>query len=367
MKIPQIKTLDSYFIRTFLFFFFSCYITFIFLYIIGTIVADPNYAREGFVIVLKYYLFLLPPISYLITAPTILLATLFTFSSFSKNTELVAIQAAGVSSYRLFTLLTVLALIIGTSILFVSDRLVSKYFKKALYIKQVHIKKNKNFSFMRTNKIWYRSNNFIYKIDTFDPQNNIFYGMTLYTLDDDFNLIQRLDAQKCYFENNLWIAQNGTEVNILKGSKFPDISSFEKKILPIKEKPDDFEVVSKINYGFFSIGELKQIIENHKNLGVPTKFYETQLHSKFSFVLTIILMIFLGIPFAFTGLKKSTYVYDVVLCLGISALFWFFQSAIGSFGSSGILNPFVAAWLPNGLFLLIGLELFRRKKQQWQF
>ncbi len=367
MKLKPLKIFDLYFIKIFLSFFAICYLAFICFYFIGNFVGDPLYLRSRFLTVLKYHTYLLIPYLPLLMPPTILLASLFSFSTLSKHLELLAVQAGGISPYRFFALLSCIAIIAGTGVLIISDRMVEKYYKKALYIRQVEIKNMKNFSYLRTNKIWYRSENTIYDIDSFDPYNNIFYGLTLYILNKDFELEKKIMAKKCVFENNQWVAFDVSEVSILKEERFPTPIFFKDKPLTITEKPDDFKIVSRLNYGFFSIKELKDIIKKHKKLGTPTRYYETQLHSKFSLLFTILLMIYLGIPFAFTGFKKINYIYDVITCIGVTFVFWFINSFFTSLGNADSLPPFLAAWSANIIFFAIGIEIFRRKRELWQF
>ena len=361
------KTIDLYFLKVFIYFLAACYLSFILLYFLASLVSDPYYFKASSITVLKYYTYLLAPILYFLAAPASLLAALFSFSHFSKSSELIAMQASGVSSYRLFGLVTLFTLFFGTSVFLISNRLIEKYFKRAIYIKEVEILKNNQFSFIQTDKVWYRTGNRVFNIDSFDPQNNVFYGLTLYTLDDGFNLTERLQAAVCIYKNNRWIAIDGQKIEMPAGERFPKISQFKEMILSIQEVPDDFKILSKINFSYFSTSELKEIVRKHKKLGAPTRYYETQLHTKYSYIFTVLLTVFIAIPFAFTGFRRASYVYNIIICLAFSGLFWFVQTFFTSFGSSGALHPLLAAWIPNLIFMIIGTFLFWKKRQEWQF
>ena len=361
------KTLDLYFVKVFLSFLVACYLSLILLYFLASFVSDPYYLKTSFITVLTYYVYLLAPIIYFLVAPASLLATLFSFSYFSKNYELIAMQASGLSSYRLFGLVACASLFFGIVMFFVSDRFIEKYFKKAIYIKQVEIQKNTNFSFVQTDKVWYRTGNKVFNIDSFDPQNNVFYGLTLYTLDHDFNLTERLQASICIYKNGQWVAVDGQKIEIIATERFPKVSQFKEIILPIQEVPDDFKILSKSKYSYFSARELKEIVRKHKKLGVSTRYYETQLHAKYSYIFTILLTVFLAIPFAFTEFRKSSYAYNIIICFAASGVFWFVQTSFANWGSSGILYPMLAAWIPNFIFITIAVFVFWKKRQEWQF
>ena len=361
------KTIDLYFIKVFLFFLAASYSSLILLYFLASFVSDLYYFNAGFITAVKYYIFLLTPIIYFLAAPASLLATLFSFSHFSKNLELIAMQASGISSYRLFGLVVLLTILFGTVTFFVSNRLTEKYFKRAVYIEQVDIQKNTQFSFLQTDKIWYRTGNKVFNIDSFDPHNNVFYGLTLYTLNENFEFTERINTAVCIYKNNQWVAIDGQKIEIITHERFPKISYFKEMILSIKEVPDDFKILAHSKFSFFSTGELKEIVKKNKKIGAPTEYYETQLHTKYSYLLTVLLTVFIAIPFAFTGFSKASYVYNIIICFTVSGLFWFVQTSFTNWGSSGVLNPIIAAWIPNFLFIIIGVFIFWKKGREWQF
>lgn len=329
---------------------------------------DSDYLKSEFLLVLKEYIYLLPSVVYILMIPVILLAALFTFSFFARNSELIAIQANGVSSYRLFSLLILTTLFLGGIVLIISDRLTEKYFEKAIQIKYVEIRKDRSFSFFKTGKLWYRSDNIILNIDSFDHINNTFHNVTAYTVDESFKLISHIDAHSCRFSNNQWVLYDGMEFSYENTNNvFPTINKFHSKTIKINKKPDDFGILQKRKFGFYSIKDLKEIIKKNEKLGVSTLYYKTQLHSKFSQLFSLLVMIFLAIPFAFTNYKKISNTHNIVVGLAISFIFGSFHSTFTSLGSSGVLYPFIAAWGANIIFIFIGAYIFWHKREEWQF
>jgi lipopolysaccharide export system permease protein len=75
-------------------------------------------------------------------------------------------------------------------------------------------------------------------------------------------------------------------------------------------------------------------------------------------IATLIILLF-GAPLA-TSSKRGGTAYGVAVSLGSTMLYLLMLKIAGGFGASGALPPFWAAWLPNLLFLAVGVVLIRR-------
>jgi lipopolysaccharide export system permease protein len=47
----------------------------------------------------------------------------------------------------------------------------------------------------------------------------------------------------------------------------------------------------------------------------------------------------------------------------LSALYILFSTVSGTFSAGGLMSPFWAAWLPNFIFLIIGISLYIRVRK----
>jgi lipopolysaccharide export LptBFGC system permease protein LptF len=102
--------------------------------------------------------------------------------------------------------------------------------------------------------------------------------------------------------------------------------------------------------------ELKHYIEEIEARGFETVRFKVDLHFKISFPFISLIMVFLGIPFAFTMGKRGTLV-GLGVSMIIAMIYW---GAIGIFrglGYVGYLSPELAAWGPNLVFGLAGIYL----------
>src|SRR5215467_2784213 len=107
----------------------------------------------------------------------------------------------------------------------------------------------------------------------------------------------------------------------------------------------------------FAYFDLQKQITDMKSKGIDTRASEVDLQTKIALPLISPLMVLLAIPFA---LKKQ--VSGVALSFGIAMIigfgYWVLSAFCISLGHSGALAPWVAAWLPNSIFILIGMFFY---------
>ena len=72
---------------------------------------------------------------------------------------------------------------------------------------------------------------------------------------------------------------------------------------------------------------------------------------------TSLIMAFLGIPFALQKGRNANLAMGVALSVAVGVSFYLLQAMLIAFGYSAVIPPWVAAWAPNVLFMLIGIWL----------
>ncbi|HUI42278.1 MAG TPA: LPS export ABC transporter permease LptF, partial [Terriglobia bacterium] len=98
------QILDVYVIRGWLFYFLLLLVTFVGIYMVFDffqLLGDVVRNRAGAGLVLNYYRYLSPYVTYLMLPLSVLVATLVNFSLLTKSNQITAVKAAGISLYRL--------------------------------------------------------------------------------------------------------------------------------------------------------------------------------------------------------------------------------------------------------------------------
>jgi lipopolysaccharide export LptBFGC system permease protein LptF len=129
----------------------------------------------------------------------------------------------------------------------------------------------------------------------------------------------------------------------------------------LAEQPSDFLGIIK-SPEFMSSRELIRYVRVNTQFQPETVArFMVDLHFRLSQPWTCLIVTLLGIPFGSqTGRKGAL----VGIVLSISLFFGYYALInVGLFlGKEGILSPWLAAWSPNLLFLIIGLVMIRRMR-----
>jgi lipopolysaccharide export system permease protein len=225
------------------------------------------------------------------------------------------------------------------------------------------MKKRTDFYFdIKQGKIWYRSKNLIYNLRAFDQKSAQILGMTVYSFDDDFRLVQTVDAERARFTPQGWKLMMGTVTQFSADDPFPMNQKFNELKLQIPETPKDFQEIEKEVDGL-RLKELHQYIERNQNAGLDVKTYQVKFHSRFSLSFIPLVMCILAVPFSVRGAREGGLAKDLGICLAVTFFYWLFYSIGLSLGTNGALPPIVAAWAPTVIFTVFALFLVARTRK----
>ena len=232
------KILDRYIIREYLKLFFLILLSIISIYLIIDFFGKIRMFISNNATIVQmasHFFFMIPTIVSQTTPAIILLATLMTFGTMSKNNEIVAVKANGVSLYRLAFPLFIICVIVSIALFLFSEFVTPRAFQKAEHIRLVEVQKQESMGIFKQNEIWYRGNHAIYNFRMFDAQNNALHGITIYYLDPKFRLLQRIDAEKAQWQDGKWIFQNVLIASMADGGGFPKLEKLSSQTMNLPE------------------------------------------------------------------------------------------------------------------------------------
>lgn len=310
--------------------------------------------QAPFPLIFLYLLFKIPEIVFQWTLPYgILLSTLLTLGILSRHNELTAMKAGGVSLYRIVFPLFLIALLVSFCSFLGNEYLVPLANQKTRYLLSVQVRKQEPTSFFKNYKIWYRSDQQIFNIQLLDPKEKVLKGITLYKFDDQFRCIQRVDAREAKWVDGRWKFINGAVREFEEGGRIRVIPFSEKEYF-LPEDWDSFQTLERQSKEM-SYTDLQNYIQKIKLSGYDPTRYLVDLHAKLSYPFLNLVMALIGIPFALRTGRSG----GIALNIGMSVMIGFAYGitfyAFISFGKSGILPPFLSAWIPTMLFGLGGL------------
>jgi lipopolysaccharide export system permease protein len=323
-----------------------------------------------------FFLYRIPMFVVYVLPVGVLLGTFITFGLLSKNSEIVAMKASGISLNRITFPIIVTAFFISVFSFAFAEVVVPYSNKKGFYLHKVKIKKEIQKSFFKKNGIWYRSRNAIYNFDMIEYPKKILpspikrrstypivlKGITISYLDNGFSLTKRIDAKSARWSDGRWVFTDGM-INTVGSDGTFQTEIFREKTIPLPEGPSDFQV-PEMNTEEMSFFELWRYAKKLAGEGYDTTRYLTDMHAKTSFAFFSLILAILAIPFSLkVGPRGGSIALGIAFSMAIAFVYYVFMALSLALGRTGALPPIVAAWISNFLFGLVGFFQMVSMKQ----
>jgi LPS export ABC transporter permease LptF/LPS export ABC transporter permease LptG len=357
------RLMDIYLVRRFVFYFALLMGAFVFLFEAFTffeILDDIARRRIPFLVVVNYFRYLTPYLLYNLAPLAALVAVLVTLGIMSKNNEVVAIKASGISVYRLAVPLLVAGVLLAAAMLVLDDTYLP-YTNQRQDALRNQIKGKPPQTYTHPQRWIFGENAKIYNYDLFDPVQNLFGGLSIIEIDPaNFQVRRRIFASRAQWSasQRTWLLESGWIRDFADGS----ISRYER--FPVMALPELTESPSYFNREVrqasqMSWGELRNYIDGLQRAGFDVSTLTVQWHVKIAFPLIAPLIMLLAIPFAFLVGTRGA-VSGVALGVAIGIVYWMVARLLEAMGGVGQLPPLLAAWSPDIIFFFLGLYFFFR-------
>ncbi len=159
-----------------------------------------------------------------------------------------------------------------------------------------------------------------------------------------------------------WELYKGISHYISTDDQLSRVSSFEVFFIPSGSTPA--KLIRELSKpGEMNFVKLQQFLELQKDSTIHTDDYneaKVTLHRKFAQPLACLLIALIGAPLGILPRRSSSSLNYVVLAI-IIFQFYVSQSVCQSLAETGKLLPFVAAWLPNFVLIVMGVFIIRQK------
>jgi lipopolysaccharide export system permease protein len=349
--------LDRYISREFLRIFFLMIVSFIAVFLIVEFFGRIRmFISNGatFEQMVKFFFYSLPQIISQVIPVAVLLSSLLTFGILSRNLEITALKANGVSLYRIGVPVFIISIVISAFCFFFNEFVVPYSNQMAKHIKLVDVQKKKQGGSFKQNQIWFKSRGAIYNFSFYDYERNIIKGITINYFDKEFDVEKRIDAKEARWTGENWVFSDLMVTTFSSG--MPSLEKIRSQLVPIPETPADFTSVQKRadEMGYL---ELRQYIRKIKSEGYAANLYETDLYGKIAFILVNMILVVLGISFSLRSERSGGVAMGFGAGIIIGFSYWIVFALGLTLGRSGTLHPFLAAWTANILFIAASVYL----------
>jgi len=362
--LPQI--MDGYLIGSFLFYFFVSLATFVLMthmYTFFELLSDIIKNRIPLERVWTYLFYVTPRFVYEMTPVSVLTSVLVVFGVLTKNNEVTAFKACGVSVYRLTLPILVVSLLLSGS-MFAFDHYVVPQADRRQDAIRAEIKGRPPQTFLNPDRKWiYGTEDRVFYYRGYDPVQNLMVDVNVFEIDPaTFRLTRHIKAGVARWEPAIsaWVFQNGWSRD-MKGTEFGPFIDFANQthVFPeITEKPDYFvkEAIQSQQMNFL---ELRAYIDELNQREFDTIAFQVQFYKKFSVPLFAFILAMVSVPFAFQAGNRGA-----MAGVGISIAIFIAYKAIGllfeQLGNLSQLPPAYAAWSPDAVFFLAGTYFLAR-------
>jgi len=267
-----------------------------------------------------------------------------------------AMKAGGISLRRIAVPLLGVVAVIYFTLLGMSEFIMPWANQNVRLLMGLIIEKKMPAAAFKQSQIWIHSHQAIYNIQLYRPERDILEGITLYRFDPDFRLRERVDARSARWKDGRWVF-SGASVTHFIPDGFPVRKHYAELILALPETPADFRIAEK-NPDEMNYRELRDYVGKIERDGYDASKYRCAMHASFSFPFISVLMALLGIPIALRKERGGGITLSVGFSILISFAYWGVFSFCLELGKAGMLPPFLAAWMGNFIFALVGFYLF---------
>jgi len=316
--------------------------------------------KPPFRYILEHFFYRLPGNLYEGLPVIILVATIFLFLTLTRQHELTALKAAGVSLYRVSLPVLLVASGISLGAVAFQETLLPILNAKGDEVDRIKIRGELPRHLQTRTKIWFRSSETrFFHMDLLSPASGEMYGVTILELDRDYRLVNRLDALRAKWVEDGWTFENGT-FRAFGADNEVEAIPFSATTVELDEGMEDFTRLQKPP-DTMSFLELREYLAKLRESGQRVGKYVVQLYGKISFPLVHLVMALVAIPFALHspgGGRMIGLGLAVVIALG----YWLVHAAAIALAKVGLLPPLVAAWTANIVFGGLGLSFFLRAR-----
>ncbi|MDD3489853.1 MAG: LptF/LptG family permease [Paludibacter sp.] len=353
-----LKRIDTYIIKKFL----GTYFYSIVLILSIAVVFDLTEKLDNFfdnnaplkAIVFDYYMGFIPFYMNMFSPLFTFIAVIFFTSKMATNTEIIAILASGVSFRRLMMPYLISAAVISGLAFVLGGYVIPPANEKLLDFEDKYVKKFKSNN-ARNVQMEVQKGVILY-IERYEISENRGYRFSLEKFDGK-SLVSRLTAETVTWDS----AYNWKITNYMQR----DFNGMREKLTRgidldtvINVQPKEFFISSKESAQMNNT-QLREYLERQKNRGVGNiQAFEDEYYKRYSMPLAAFIMTLIGVSLSSRKVRGGMGLH-LGIGLALSSLYILFSTLSTTFSVSGAMSPFAAVWLPNFVFLLVGIYLYR--------
>ena len=306
-------------------------------------------------IILDYYVNFVPYFMNMFSPLFIFISVIFFTSKLAGNSEIIAMLASGVSYHRLMVPYAISAILLFGMSFVLTGYIIPPASEKMLNFQDKYIQR-----FTRENarniQMEVEPGTILY-IESFQKRTNMGYRMSLEHFEGK-TLTMRITADRITYDSlHHWHLDKYIRRDF--DGMYETLSRGQRLDTIIPVLPKELFYTAE-NAQMMTNPELKEYIDTQRKRGSGNvQAFETEWWKRWASPIGAFIMTLLGVTLSSKKVRGGMG-KNLGIGITLSALYILFSTVSTTFSVSGVMSPFMSVWLPNFIFLAIGIVLYIR-------
>jgi lipopolysaccharide export system permease protein len=324
---------------------------------------SPGFTGEGWVLgVLELYANKTAVVVRQVAPAAMILGAAISVSSLRRTREWTAMRAMGLGPWRMALPVVAVALLAGGVLVVAHDLFGVEAAERAEEIQALRFGRGgdrRRYEAAREPKRWFRGQDGkrVYHLQGALPDGG-FERVTVLELGEGFTIARRIDAARMRPAGRAWRLEEVEDRTFLPGGEVR-LERFAARSYEFAEPPEAFSVVpgrpSQMRWARL-LGQIRV----RERLGLAVDDFKLERYGRLAYPLAGLPGALLALALALRRNRKGHISAALVESVGVTLLFWGAQGVTFALGLSGRVEPWIAAWAPNVVFLAAGVFAARR-------
>ena len=291
----------------------------------------------------------------------IFISAVWYFLSIRANSDLLSLKTFGFSNFKIAITLALTAFIFGYLILFVINPLtaaMTKYYEntKAKFSRDID-----HLVSINKNGVWIKETFSDEKriISASTINENFLYKVSIYNLDKDHKLIERIESEKVDISSLPWNFETVKIFN-LKENKTSIVKNYEFETIY------DLNKLNSIyrNLSTLSFIDLATSFDDYVENGYKSELLQERLHFFLSLPVFLFFMVILAAIFTIGSVNRAANIYYVFISIICCVVIYYLKDLSLALGQTERIPLTLSTWIPIltlGLFCSIGVIQINEK------
>lgn len=277
-----------------------------------------------------------------------------------SNNELISVFAAGISLYRFVVPMVVIGALLSAGAFVFEDRVAIPAERTRAELSDAVLQIGRTYSGSNVT-VLAEGRRVVYYADYYNDVTRSLNGVVVLQLGPSGRLERRIDADFAQWDGDRWLFQRARlfewdesgedlvrrDLQRFADARFNELpATFARGLRKVEE---------------MSRNEAREHIVSLQRAGLPYRAALTSYYERYSFSLTPLVVV--ALSSAIGGrFKRNILLMSLLVSLCLAVLYYVTGMVTGLMAQSGLLAPFLGAWAPIILFLIITVGLFRHSR-----